>query len=93
MRISEFIARVGVDKFAHMGIGGLMCAVLTEVTCAFGIGGRLRLAAVAVAALAVFAVSVYKERRVDAAADRRDIWWAVGGCALYAVAVTIGLIE
>lgn len=91
MWISDFIARVGIDKFAHVGIGGLVCAVLTEVMCAFGIGGWLRLVAVAVAALAVFAVSVYKERRVDAAADWRDVWWAMGGCALYAVAVAFAI--
>lgn len=31
MKLLELIRKVGVDRCAHLGIGGLMCAMITEI--------------------------------------------------------------
>lgn len=29
--MKKFIEKIGIDKFAHLGVGGLMCAMVTFV--------------------------------------------------------------
>lgn len=83
----------GVDKYAHLGIGGLICAMLSTVlNTQDGILDFHALLYALAASAVVFAISVFKEYFVDERFDWADIAFAMIGCALYTVALTVGIL-
>jgi len=93
----ERIAGIGVDKFAHFGIGGLVAAVVAitamlassdgmawvDASCAVVLGSAVTLVA-----------SVAKEAaddRLGSPFDWKDIGAAMLGCLCVAFAVAVGL--
>lgn len=96
-RIKEWIAAVGMDKFAHFGIGGLLSAVVAVPLLLGGwAGDALRvLLAVTAGAVATLAVSVGKEVAdgcLGGSYDWRDIEAAMLGCACVYLSAIVGLV-
>lgn len=90
--MKEFIARIGMDRFAHLGIGGLLCAIVSDILIlASGVIGWHSLLYGIIVAVAVLAVSVLKEYCIDDGADWLDIAAAMIGCALYLASLATGL--
>ena len=90
--LNSIIARIGLDRFAHLGIGGLMCAIVSDILIlASGVICWRSLLCGIIACTVVFAVSVLKEYCIDEKADWADIAAAMAGCALYMAALTAGI--
>lgn len=82
----------GVDKYAHLGIGGLICAMLSTVlNTQDGILDFRALLYALFASVVVFAVSVFKEYFMDERFDWADIAFAMIGCCLYIAALASGI--
>lgn len=90
--MKEIIERIGLDKLAHLGIGGLMCAMLSNMLILQdGIMGWRSLLYCLFASVVVFGVSVFKEYFMDERFDWADIAYAMLGCALYALPTAAGI--
>lgn len=88
----DFIARVGLDKWAHLGIGGLLCALLSCVLILQeGVMEWRSLLYCAPGLLGVFVISVFKEYFVDERPDWADVWFAMAGCGLWVCAAAAGI--
>lgn len=82
----------GVDKYAHLGIGGLICAMLSTVlNTQDGILDFHALLYALFASAVVFTISVFKEYFMDERFDWADIAFAMIGCALYIAALASGI--
>ena len=80
-----------MDKFAHMGIGGMMAAVVMIVTTiATGSYGWMLTLCPFIAHAIVFAVSCLKERYLDEKYEWEDIWYAMAGSAVIHLAYIVG---
>lgn len=84
----------GMDKWAHLGIGGLACALLTlAFTIAeFGNASWRMLLGFVVGLVPVLIFSVFKELTDDTGFDWKDIAAAVIGCLLVLLAVVFGIV-
>lgn len=90
--MKEIIEKIGLDKMAHLGIGGLICAMFANILMLQdGIMGWRSLLYVVFAAIVVFVVSVFKEYFIDDKFDWADIAYAMLGCALYALPTAAGI--
>lgn len=90
--MQRIIEKIGLDRIAHLGIGGLICAIIANILIPLnGASGWHSLLNSIPAAAFVFAISVIKERFMDSKFDWADITYAMLGCLLYIIAVALGL--
>lgn len=93
--MNKFIEKVGIDKVAHFGIGGLITALFTIVFLAQDMPAflthpwRLIILPFGGTIVTTF-VSVIKEIFFDGQRDWKDLWAALIGSATVFVAATIG---
>lgn len=94
--MNDLITRIGLDKIAHFGVGGLICAVISNV-CLLQEAHTTdwtSLIFAAVAALSVFVLSVAKEladTKNGGPFSWADIGVAMLGCAVYALSAVVGI--
>lgn len=71
---NKFIGKIGTDKFAHFGIGGLIAACMyIAAVIGFGILGFIwHTLIMAIAALIVLVISIWKEKH-DSVYCKADI--------------------
>ena len=80
------------DKFAHLGIGGLVCTCITLVIIV-RIGDLWRVAVSPLAGtVAVMMFEFFKEYVIDKEFSWKDVLYTFAGCFLVFVAVGIGLL-
>ena len=90
--MSWLISYFGIDRFAHLGIGGLICAIISDdLIMRAGVTGWRSLLYTLVGITVVFAISVIKEYLMDSKVDWVDIAFAMIGCALYVGSRAIGI--
>lgn len=96
--LTKLINKIGLDKCAHFGIGGLICALFTFV---FILQDLSILALIPVwkillmptiGSIITFFVSVIKEYCFDSKVDWKDIIAAMIGCVTVFVAVAFGVL-
>ena len=91
----KFIEKIGMDKMAHFGIGGLVTALVTIIVIAQDLSvfaaqpWRLVIAPLAGTIVNAF-VSVIKELLIDDRPDWKDMWAALAGSATVFAASVIG---
>ena len=96
--MKELIEKIGLDKIAHLGVGGLLCACITLVMILQDAGmirtGSLWRAAVSPLAgtIAVMMFEFFKEYVIDKEFDWKDFWFTLAGCALVSAATGIGVL-
>lgn len=89
--MNDFFNKFGVDKFAHLGIGGLICACITNfLMLQEGVMTWSLLWYALFASACVFVISVWKEYFMDSEFDWNDIIAAMIGCVLYILASAAG---
>lgn len=95
--MNKLIEKIGMDKIAHFGVGGLITALLT-IVC---ILQDLDILAIApwravlypiVGTLVTAFVSVLKELLMDSASDWKDVVYAMIGCATVFIASFAGVL-
>lgn len=90
--MNRLIEKIGLDKLAHLGIGGLTCACITLVMILqdaemFRSGNLWRAAVSPLAGtVAVMMFEFFKEF------DWKDFWFTLAGCALVFAATGIGVL-
>ena len=95
--MKSFIEKIGMDKMAHFGIGGLITALFTiiliaqDMTVFSAEPWRMLIAPLAGTVVNAF-VSVIKELLVDDRPDWNDLMAALVGSATVFVATAIGWI-
>ena len=96
--MNNWINKIGLDKFAHFGIGGLICALFTFVfilqdlyVLALIPKWRIILFPI-IGTIVAFFVSIIKEYFFDAKADWKDIIAAMIGCVTVFIAVAFGVL-
>ena len=92
--MKELIEKIGIDKIAHFGVGGLLCALMTFVVM-LQEGGEIGwwcLAMPTIGSVVVFIVSWVKEKVIDEVFTWKDIWAAMLGCLTVYIAVLTGVL-
>lgn len=95
--MNKFIEKIGMDKVAHFGVGGLITALFTIVFILQDMGGlvfhpwRMLLYPFIGAAVTAIA-SVAKEMLMDEQPDWYDLYAALIGSAIVFVAVFFGIL-
>lgn len=92
--MKKLIEKIGMDKIAHFGVGGLICALLTLVLL-LQEGGFVSWKAVLVpfiGSVVVFIISWLKEKLIDEVSTWADLWFAMLGCVMVFIAVAIGVL-
>lgn len=96
--MNNWINKIGLDKFAHFGIGGLICALFTFVFILQDLPvlillptWRLILCPL-MGTVVTFFVSVIKEVFFDNEFDWKDIIAALTGCGFVYISVVIGVL-
>lgn len=92
--MNKLIEKLGLDKIAHFGVGGLICALITFVVT-FQEGGEIGwwcLAMPTIGTVVVFILSWMKEKVIDDEFNWYDILAAMLGCILIYIAVGIGVL-
>lgn len=96
--MNNWIKKIGIDKFAHFGIGGLICAIFTFVFILQDLALIVTLPAwrimllPTIGTIVTLIVSVIKELLFDLTADWNDLWAALIGCGFVYVSVAIGML-
>lgn len=96
--MNNWITKIGIDKFAHFGIGGLICAIFTFVFMFQDLDLVATLPAWRIMLLPTIGtivttfVSVIKELFFDLTADWKDLWAALIGCGFVYASVAIGML-
>ena len=95
--MNKFIEKIGMDKVAHFGVGGLITALFTIVFVMQDMGTlifnpwRMMLYPF-IGTVITTAVSVIKEKLIDTQADWKDLYAALVGSATVFVATFFGVI-
>ena len=95
--MNKFIEKIGMDKVAHFGVGGLITALFTIVFIMQDMGSlifspwRMMLYPF-IGAIITAVVSVIKEKLIDTQPDWKDIYAALIGSATVFVAVFFGVL-
>ena len=95
--MQKFIEKVGMDKIAHFGVGGLITALFTLVLILQDMTGlvfhpwKMMLYPFVGTVITAF-VSVFKEMFLDEKRDWKDLWAALVGCATVFVATFFGVL-
>lgn len=96
--MKELIEKNGLDKLAHLGVGGLLCACITLVMILqdaemIRTGNLWRVAVSPLAGtIAVMMFEFFKEYVIDKEFDWKDFWFSLAGCALVFAATGIGVL-
>lgn len=96
--MNELIAKIGLDKLAHLGVGGLLCACITLVMIIqdaemIRTGDLWRVAVSPLAGtIAVMMFEFFKEYVIDKDFDWKDFWFTLAGCGLVFAATGIGVL-
>lgn len=96
--MNGLIAKIGLDKLAHLGIGGLVCALFTFVVILQDAdtmlnGGSIWRALLTpiIGTIVVMMFELFKEY-LDSEFNWKDVLFTFAGCLLVFVAVAIGLL-
>lgn len=96
--MNKLIEKIGLDKLAHLGIGGLVCALFTFVvilqdanTMFSGNMWRILLTPF-IGTVVVMFLEFFKEYFSDSEFSWKDVLYTFAGCFLVFVAVGIGLL-
>lgn len=96
--MSELIEKIGLDKLAHLGIGGLVCALFTFVVILQDAdtllsGGNMwrALFAPIIGTVVVMMFELFKEY-LDSEFNWKDVLWTFAGCLLVFAAVGMGIL-
>ena len=95
--MNKFIEKIGMDKVAHFGVGGLITALFTIVFVMQDMGTlifnpwRMMLYPF-IGTVITTVVSVIKEKLIDTQADWKDLYAALIGSATVFVATLFGVI-
>lgn len=95
--MNKFIEKIGMDKVAHFGVGGLITALFTIVFIMQDMGSlifnpwRMMLYPFIGTAITTV-VSVIKEKLIDTQADWKDLYAALIGSATVFVATFFGVL-
>lgn len=96
--MNELIEKIGLDKLAHLGIGGLICALITFVIILQDIdmlqGGNMWRALLVpfIGTIVVMFLELFKEAFIDSEFSWKDVLFTFAGCLLVFVAVAVGLL-
>lgn len=95
--MNRIVERIGMDKMAHFGIGGLITALVTIVfvvrdIAPLAVRPWLALFYPLAGTVVTVVVSVIKEKAIDSEADWKDMYAALIGSALVFVAVSVGVL-
>lgn len=91
------VEKIGIDKLAHLGIGGLVCAGITFVVILQDIdtllGGNVwrGLLMPFIGTVAVMMFELFKEY-LDSEFNWKDVLWTFIGCLLVFAAVGMGIL-
>ena len=95
--MNKFIEKIGMDKVAHFGVGGLITALFTIVFVMQDMGSlifnpwRMMLYPF-IGTVITTVVSVIKEKLIDTQADWKDLYAALVGSATVFVATFFGVL-
>ena len=95
--MNELIAKIGLDKLAHLGIGGLVCALFTFVVILQDadtlLGGNVwrALSTPFIGTVAVMMFELFKEY-LDSEFNWKDVLWTFIGCLMVFAAVGMGIL-
>lgn len=95
--MNKFIEKIGMDKVAHFGVGGLITALFTIVFVMQDMGSLIfnpwrMLLYPFIGTVITTVVSVIKEKLIDTQADWKDLYAALIGSATVFVAVFFGVL-
>lgn len=90
----SLFSECGIDKYAHLGIGGLICAMFTIafIICEFEMVTWMMALYFIPGLLVVVMISIFKEFIDSTGFDWKDIIWAIMGCLMVELSVLFGLI-
>ena len=92
------VEKIGIDKLAHLGIGGLVCACITFVIILQDmdtlLGGNMWhiLLTPFIGTVVVMFLEFFKEYFFDSEFSWKDVLFTFAGCLLVFVAVAVGLL-
>lgn len=92
------VEKIGIDKLAHLGIGGLVCACITFVIILQDmdtlLGGNVWhiLLTPFIGTVVVMFLEFFKEYFFDSEFSWKDVLFTFAGCFLVFVAVAVGLL-
>lgn len=89
------VEKIGIDKFAHLGVGGLLCAMITLVVLLQEMGNltpAMILATPIIGTVMVMFLEFCKEYFLDDEFSWKDVLYTFAGCFLVFVAVGVGVL-
>lgn len=95
--MNKLIEKIGMDKVAHFGVGGLITAIFTLVFVIQDMGSliyhpwKMMLYPV-IGTVVTTLVSIMKEKLLDAKPDWNDVYAALIGSALIFIANFLGIL-
>ena len=93
--MNKFIEKIGIDKFAHLGVGGLLCAMVTFVVLLQEMDNLttiMILATPIIGTVMVMFLEFCKEYFLDDEFSWKDVLATFIGCVLVFLAVGIGIL-
>ena len=93
--MKEIIEKIGNDKFAHLGVGGLMCAMITLVILLQEMGNltpAMIFATPIIGTVMVMFLEFCKEHFLDEEFSWKDVLATFIGCVLVFLAVGVGVL-
>lgn len=94
-KLTEFIAKVGMDKIAHFGVGGLLTAMITFVVILQDFGSLsmgMIIASPIIGTIVTMFLEFIKEKFFDDEFNKKDVVATLIGCAMVFLSVIIGAI-
>lgn len=95
--MDKLIEKIGLDKFAHIGIGGLICAMITFVVILQDANliwqGHFWniVFSPTIGMISVIILELIKEALIDMKFSVKDFLYTISGCLLVYIAVLIGM--
>lgn len=92
--MKKFIEKIGIDKLAHLGIGGLVCACVTFVIILQegNLTPAMILATPIIGTVMVMFLEFCKEHFLDDEFSWKDVLATFIGCVLVFLAVGVGVL-
>lgn len=91
--MKNLVEKIGMDKIAHFGVGGLICAMITFTSMIQeGATGWRSVAFPLIGYVVVFIISIMKEAIIDGEFNFKDIIASMIGCVLVHISVLLGVI-
>lgn len=95
IKMENLIAKIGIDKFAHLGVGGLMCAMVTFVVLLQEMGNltpAMIFATPIIGTVMVMFLEFCKEHFLDDEFSWKDVLATFIGCVLVFLSVGVGVL-